>query len=407
MRQSKLFTKTLKQIPKDEKSINSQLLLRAGFIHKEMAGVYSFLYLGLRVLNKIENIIREEMNAISGQEISMTVFQPKNIWTETDRWTKDVGKVMYKCKDEGREIGLGATHEEMLTDIVRHHVRSYTDLPLSIYQVQTKFRKEPRAKSGLLRGREFLMKDLYSFHTTQKDFQKYYDTAKKAYLKIFKRCGLAAIFTEASGAGFTKEHTHEFQVLSSQGEDTIIFCPKMHFSENKEIAKIKAGAKCPVCKNTLKSSKSIEVGNIFPLGTRYSKPMNAHFIDKDGKKKFIIMGSYGIGIGRTMGAIVELYHDNKGIIWPESVAPFEIHLIQIENSSKVKNTAEALYKKLQKEGIEVLYDDRTDKSAGEKFADCDLIGIPKRIVISEKTLAKGSMEVKKRKENNIKLEKIC
>jgi len=418
MRQSQLFSKTLKEAPKDEKSINAQLLIRGGFIHKEMAGVYTFLPLGNRVLKKIENIIREEMNKIGGQEILMPVLQPKYLWEKTDRWSKGIGKVMYKTLDiSGKELALGPTHEEILTNIVSKYIKSYTDLPLYVYQIQTKFRKEPRARSGLLRCREFGMKDLYSFHSSKKDFKNYYKLVKKSYFKILKRCGLQAIFTEASGAGFTKEYTHEFQVLAKGGEDTIIYCPKAHFSQNKEIAQLKKGDRCPICKKTLQEGKSIEVGNIFPLGTKYSQDLNAYFIDKDGKRKLIIMGCYGLGTTRLMAAIVEVYHDEKGIIWPQALAPFQIHLIQInpvgsrsgrqENTKKIKRAAEKLYQDLQKNNLEVLYDDRADKTPGEKFADADLIGISYRAVVSERTLKKNCVEIKKRSEKKIKLIKLA
>jgi len=406
MYQSQLFTKTLREAPKDEKSVNARFLIRAGFIYKEMSGAYTFLPLGLRVLEKIENIIKEEMENVGGQRILMTVLQPRNLWEETGRWSKEIGEVMYKCKDDDKEVGLGPTHEEMLTDIIRHYVKSYEDLPLSVYQIQTKFRKEPRAKSGLLRGREFQMKDLYSFHSSLEDFRKYYQKAARAYFEIFKRCGLEAIMTEASGEGFTKEYTHEFQVLSQDGEDTIIFCSKKDFSQNKEVAKLKAGDKCPRCKNILREGKSIEVGNIFPLGTKYSQSMNAFFSDKDGKKKPIIMGCYGIGISRVMGAIVEIHNDENGIIWPKEAAPFDVHLISIENTQKVKKAAEKLYRDLQKTGIEVLYDDRGERTAGEKFADADLIGIPIRLVVSERTVKQNCAELKKRNEEKTKLVKL-
>ena len=416
MRQSKLFTKTKKQVPKNEKSTNAILLERAGFIYKEMAGVYSFLPLGLRVIKKIEEIVREEMDKISGQEVLMTILQPKKLWQETDRWSEGIGKsVMYKCQGDGK-VGLGPTHEEMLTDIIRNYIQSFEDLPVYIYQIQTKFRREPRARSGLLRGREFDMKDLYSFHSSESDFKKYYEKVKKAYFKIFKRCGLKPIITEASGAGFTKEHTHEFQVLAENGEDKIVYCPKLHFSRNKEISKFKRGDKCPVvkarvCKETLKEAKSIEVGNIFPLGTKYSEAMKAFFTDKDGKRKPIIMGCYGIGISRVMGAVVEIHHDQKGIIWPSQVSPFEIHLIPLGSSEKrisrkIRQTGEKLYNHLKNSGIELLYDDREDKSPGEKFADADLIGIPTRIVISERTLERESVEIKERDGKEIKLIKL-
>ncbi|OGZ17445.1 MAG: hypothetical protein A2Z78_02070 [Candidatus Nealsonbacteria bacterium RBG_13_36_15] len=407
MRQSELFTKTIKEAPKDEKSINAQLLFRAGFVHKEMAGVYTFLPLGNRVLKNIENIIREEMNKIGGQEILMPVLQPKYLWEKTDRWSKGVGKVMYKTKDDsGKEFGLGPTHEEILTNIASKYIKSYSDLPAYIYQIQTKFRKEPRARSGLLRGREFGMKDLYSFHSSEEDFKNYYEIVKKAYFKIFKRCELSVIITEASGAGFTKEYTHEFQVLAKDGEDSIIYCPRFHFAQNKEIAKFKNDSLCPACKKTIQEGRSIEVGNIFPLGTKYSKDLNAYFIDKDGKRKLIIMGCYGIGSSRIMGAIVEVHHDDKGIIWPEEIAPFKVHLIPVEDNQKVIKTTENLYQDLQKQKIEVLYDDRKKRGAGEKFVESDLIGIPFRLVISQKTLSQKKIEVKKRKEKKIELLRV-
>lgn len=403
MLQSELFTKTYKEKSKGEESVNAVLLQRAGFIYKEMAGVYSFLPLGLRTLKKIENIVREEMNKIAGQEVLMTVLQPKALWQKTDRWAKGIGKeIMYKCKD-GIEVGLGPTHEEMLTDIVSKYVRSEDDLPLAIYQIQTKFRKEARAKSGLLRGREFPMKDLYSFHSSEQDFKTYYEKVKKAYLRIFSRCGLQAIITEASGAGFSEGFSHEFQVLSKDGEDTIIYCPGRDFSQNKEISKYKPGQKCPLCGRKLKQGKSIELGNIFPLGCKYSKALGALFTDKKSQRKPIIMGCYGIGISRLMGAVVELYHDKKGIIWPKETAPFKVHLIALHNTKK---ESDKIYRHLIKAEFETLYDDREGKSAGEKFAEADLIGIPVRLVVSQKTLSKNSVEIKRRDEGKTKLVKI-
>lgn len=404
MLQSKLFLKTKKEKPKSEESINAILLQRAGFIYKEMSGVYTYLPLGLKVLRQIEQITREEIEKISGQEVLMTVLQPKKLWQETDRWEKGVGKVMYKCREDGG-IGLGPTHEEMTTDIIRNYVKSYEDLPLYLYQIQTKFRMEPRPRSGLIRTKEFEMKDLYSFHSSQDDFENYYGKVKTAYFKIFKRCGLKAILTEASGAGFIKGFTHEFQVLAKGGEDRIIYCPRHHFSQNKEISKFRAGQKCPFCKTKLKEGKSIEVGNIFPLGTKYSEAMKAYFIDKDGKREPIVMGCYGLGPSRVMATIVEVHHDEKGIIWPKEVAPFDVHLISIFDK-KVKKMAERIYSNLQKANIKVLYDDRKEKSAGEKFFDSDLIGIPIRILISPKTIFKNSLEIKKRAEKKTKLIKV-
>ena len=395
MKQSQLFNKTIKTIPREEESINAKLLIRAGFIHKEMAGVWSFLPLGLRVIRKIENIIREEMNAIGGQELLMTVLQPKSLWQETGRWSNGMEAIIYKV--ENGEIGLGPTHEEEVCDIARTLIKSKDDLPLYLYQIQSKFRKEPRAKSGLLRCREFEMKDLYSFHSSQKDFEKYYEVVKKSYFKIFKKFGLNPFLTQASGGEFTKDFTHEFQVLSQSGEDKIIYCPSSHFSQNKEISKVKAGDKCPLCSKILKQGDAIEVGNIFPLKDKFSKKMNLSFFDEKGEKRNVMMGCYGIGVSRIMGTIVEIYHDQNGIIWPKEVAPFSVHLIPIEiSNSKVKKTTEKIYQNLQERNIDILYDDRQNKSPGEKFAEADLIGIPFRIVISEKTLKTNCLELKKR-----------
>lgn len=400
MRQSQLFTKTLRQAPKDEKSINARLLVRAGFIDKLMSGVYSFLPLGWRVHQKIACIIREEIDAISGQEMFMPALTPKKLWQVTGRWDKGIGEVMYKCKDsEGKEVGLGPTHEEVLCEIVKKFVVSYEDLPCAIYQIQTKFRKEPRARSGLLRGREFTMKDLYSFHDSIEDFRNYYEKVKRAYFRIFKRCGLKTILCEASGGAFSKENSYEFQVLAPQGEDTIFYCPKEDFAVNSEIAKVKEGDKCPRCGLRLLKSRAIEVGNIFSLGTKYSIALGLYFTDRRGKKKPVIMGCYGLGPSRIMGTIVEVFHDKNGIIWPKEVAPYEVHLICLQpKNKKISDSAEKLYNSLQKENIEVLYDDRLKVSASEKLIDSDLIGLPKRIVVSEKTQEKNLLEYKMRAE---------
>ncbi len=408
MLQSQIFTKTQKEDPKDEKSINAILLQRAGFIYKEMAGVYSFLPMGLMVLNKVSNIVREEMQAIGGQEVDMAILQPKALWQKTDRWDKGIGlEVMYKVEDDKMEVGLGPTHEEMLTDIIKNHVESFEDLPFSVFQIQTKFRKETRAKSGVLRGREFLMKDLYSFHASTDDFKDFYEKSKQAYFNVFERCGLKAIITEASGGSFSKEFSHEFQVISQAGEDTIYYCDCGGFSQNEEVYDKKV-TKCPVCAKEIQKAKSIEAGNIFSLGTKYSEPLGALFTDKNGVKAPIIMGCYGIGISRLMGIIVEASHDNKGIIWSKSVSPFACHLLPIlsgkpEQDKEILEKANNVYNNLQKKGILVLYDDRSKKSAGEKFADADLIGIPLRIVISQKTIEQSCIEIKKRNEEKANL----
>lgn len=401
MRQSKLFGKTLREAPKDEFSANAKMLERGGFVYKTMAGVYDYLPLGFRVLEKIENIIREEMNVIGGQEVFMTTLQPKERWEKTGRWEELGKEPMYQFKDHsGREIGLASTHEEPLTEIALRSIHSYKDLPLFIYQIQTKFRDELRAKSGLIRGRELLMKDLYSFHTDEEDFRRFYfGPIDKAYKKVFKRCGLDVYVAEAAGGPFTKERTLEYQVFSEAGEDLILYCAKCHFAQNKDVSSLQVGEKCPKCKGEIRSAKSIEVGNIFPLGTKYSKPLGLFYSDEKGKKRPVIMGSYGIGVSRLMGTIVEVHNDERGIIWPDIVAPFKAHLIEIRakgEGQKVKKTSEKLYKELLAKGVEVLYDDRDDKTAGEKFADADLIGIPWRVVVSEKTLEKGAVEIKKR-----------
>ncbi len=406
---SQLFFKSVKEAPKDEVSLNAKFLTRAGFIQKLSAGVYSYLPLGLRVLNKIENIVREEMNAIAGQEILMPALQTKEIWEESGRW--QTADYLYKLKDrQEKEYALGATHEEVISDIAKKYIASYRDLPLYLYQIQTKFRDELRPKSGLLRTKEFSMKDLYSFHAEEKDFKKYYEEVKKSYLKIIERCGFKkVIIAEAAGGNFTSEYTHEFQVPTEAGEDTIIFCPKCDYARNREISEKKKGDKCPVCGAILEDAKTIEVANIFPLGTRFSEPMNINFIDKKGGKKSVIMGCYGIGPSRIMGAAVEIHNDENGIIWPKEISPFLVHLLLIEGSGgvEIKAAADKVYQDLQRKGIEVLYDERGEKTAGEKFADADLIGIPWRLVVSEKTLQKNCVEVKKRAEEKIELIKIA
>ncbi|MCX6731371.1 MAG: His/Gly/Thr/Pro-type tRNA ligase C-terminal domain-containing protein, partial [Candidatus Parcubacteria bacterium] len=379
----------------DEASVNAQLLERAGFIYKNSAGVYSFLPLGLRVLKKIENIIREEMNAIGGQELLMAGLHDKKYLTASGRWDVDVVFKVISGGNPEPVYNMSWTHEELFAEIATKYINSYKDLPFSGYQIQTKYRDEPRPKSGLLRGREFIMKDLYSFHRDQKDLEKFYDIVKQAYFKIFERCGLKSYCTLAAGGDFTASNTHEFQVLAPIGEDTIFFCEKCGYAENKAISKLKNNAKCPKCGGKIKEEKAIEVGNIFPLGEKYSRAFNLKYVDEKGNKKFVVMGSYGIGLGRTMATIVEIFHDDKGIIWPESVAPFKVHLIELKGAS-----AEKIYNDLIKKGVEVLYDDR-DVSAGEKFADADLIGIPNRVVVSEKTGDK--VELKKRGEDKTKL----
>ncbi len=405
MRQSQLFVKTSKQAPADATSINHQLLVRAGFVDQLMAGVYSYLPLGLRVLRKIENIVREEMDKIGGQEVLMPILHPAEIWKTTGGWDKI--DILFKIKSRtDNEYALGQSEEEVVTPLVMQFLKSYKDLPQAVYQIHWKYRDELRAKSGILRGREFLMKDMYSFHTTQEDFEKFYEIAKKTYLKIYSRLGLTAKVTEASGGSFTDKISYEFEVLTDAGEDTIYYCEECDFCVNAEIAQVKVGTKCPRCsKGVLKEATASEVGNVFDLGQKFPKAFDLTYVDKEDKQQFPIMGCYGLGISRVMGVIVEKFNDDKGIIWPEEVAPFQIHLISLGNDEKVKKAATDLYEKLTKDGKEVLFDDR-DEGAGAKLADSDLIGIPNRYIVSEKTLAQKSVEVKKRKLEDVKLIKI-
>ncbi|MGB9743146.1 MAG: aminoacyl--tRNA ligase-related protein [Minisyncoccales bacterium] len=399
MRQSQLFTKTLRRAPKEEVAVNAQLLIRAGYIDKLMTGVYSYLPLGLRVLKKVENIIREEMNKIGGQEVFLPALHPKEIWQKTNRWQYEE---MFKVKNrQNKEFSLGWTHEEVITPLVKKFLNSYQDLPLAIYQIQDKFRDELRAKAGLLRGVEFIMKDLYSFHQNEKDLDSYYEKVKKAYGQVFKRCGLGkqTYLVLASGGPFSK-YSHEFQTETPAGEDTIFLCEKCRLGINKEIVE-EEKYRCPQCGNqNLVTKKTIEVGNIFKLKDKFSRPFNLVYKDRDGQEKAVLMGCYGIGLGRLIGTIVEIYHDQQGIVWPAEVAPYQIHLIPIGSSRKIKKITDKLYLDLQKEKIEVLYDDRENITAGEKLVEADLIGLPLRLVISEKTLERDCFEVKYR--NKIK-----
>lgn len=403
MKQSQLFTKTQKNAPKDEVSKNAQLLIRGGFIDKEMAGAYSFLPLGLKVLNKIIQIIREEMNALGGQEVTLTALQNPEIWQKTDRWDDVRVDDWFKTKLKNEsELGLGFTHEEPLTQIMSKHISSYKDLPKYVYQFQTKFRNELRAKSGIMRTREFIMKDLYSFNTTQEEQDEFYEKSKVAYKNIFDRCGIGqqTFLTFASGGSFAK-YSHEFQTICPAGEDIIYIDKEKKIAVNKEVYNDEVLKDLDLKKENLEEQKAIEVGNIFKLGTKFSEALGLNFKDDKGQEHPVIMGSYGIGPARVMGTIVELNSDDKGIIWPESVAPFKVHLISLGKNKE----AEKIYNDLQKQGVEVLFDDR-DETAGTKFADADLLGLPYRVVVSEKTLDKDSVELKKRSEEKTELVKI-
>lgn len=404
MLQSKLFTKTIKEAPKDEASFNARILIRAGFIDKLSAGVYSFLPLGLRVLRKITAIIKEEMESIGAQEILMPALSPKANWEKTNRW--ESFDVMFKLSGaDKKEYALSPTHEEVVSPLAANFIYSYKDLPIHIYQIQTKFRNELRAKSGLMRGREFCMKDLYSFNKTQEELDMFYEKAKQAYSRVYEKTGVGEItyLTYASGGTFSK-YSHEYQTVCEAGEDTIYICDKCRVAINEEI--ISEQSKCPLCgRDEFRKEKASEVGNIFKLGNKYTAPFGVKYTDKDGNSKDVLMGCYGIGPTRLMGAVVEVCNDEKGIVWPEKIAPFKVHLIGIfksggeEGDDPSRKEADHLYKKFKEAGIEVLYDDRKDVSAGKKFADFDLIGCPWRVVVSEKTLEKDSVEIKKRKNN--------
>lgn len=400
MRQTKLFTKTRKEVPADEVSKNAELLTRGGFIHKEMAGVYTYLPLGLRVLNKIENIVREEMNAIGGQEVSMTALQDPELWKKTDRWSDEKVDVWFKTKlKNDTELGLGCTHEEPITNMMTNFISSYRDLPLFAYQFQTKFRNELRAKAGILRGREFLMKDMYSFCKSEEEHNEFYEKSKVAYMNVYKRVGLGHItyVVFASGGMFSK-YSHEFQTITSVGEDLIYLDENTGIAVNKEVLNEEVLASLGVKRENLVEHKAIEVGNIFTYGKRYSEPLNLNFTNEQGENIPVFMGAYGIGIGRVMGTVVETLSDDKGIIWPASIAPFAVHLLVLGEDEAVISEANKVYDALVANNIEVFFDDRAHVMAGEKFADADLLGMPLRAVVSMRSMKENGIEIKKRTE---------
>lgn len=401
MKSSQLFTKTTKNISAETESINAQLLTRAGFIYQELAGAYAFLPLGWKVIQNIEKIVREEMDKISN-ELHLTALSPKERWQATNRHESVDVLMSTKAANEialqksTAEYILNPTHEDIITPIAKQYATSYKDLPFTAYQIQTKFRNEARAKSGLLRGREFIMKDLYSFHTTEENLKEFYETAKERYIAVYDRLGIGldTFITLASGGDFTNEYSHEFQTLLESGEDIIYLDRKNNIAYNKEVATPEDAKKLGVDFDKLEQIKACEVGNIFPLGTKYSELLDYYYTDKDNERHLVWMGSYGIGISRMMGVIVEKHHDDKGIIWPEEVAPFKYHIIALPDETNIK-VGEQIYNKLGEENC--LFDDRAEVSPGEKFGDADLIGIPTQIVISKKTLENDSVEVVDRK----------
>lgn len=397
MRYGHFLGKTKRETPSGEQSLNAKLLEQAGYVNKLAAGVYSYLPLGKRVIDNISMIIREEMNSVGGQEIFLPALHPADNWKVTGRW--ESFDVLFRIKDASeRDLVLGPTHEEVLYPLMKTYVKSYKDLPMSVYQIQTKFRDELRSKSGLLRGREFLMKDLYSFHSDQSDLEEYYTRVVQAYKNIFSRVGVKAIYTDALGGTFA-HRSHEFQVETVSGEDTVFYCSKCDRGWNKEVVdedKMEV-EKCIVCSGSLKELKACEVGNIFKLTPKYSEDFDLSFVDEKGEKKLVIAGCYGLGVSRLMGVIAEVFNDENGLKWPESIAPYRYYLI---NLSSDKSRAEELYIKMQKKDC-VLFDDRTE-SAGVKFKDADLIGIPYRIVISDK-LSSDEVELHNRSTGETKV----
>ncbi len=397
MRLSNLFTKTSKTVPADEPSKNAQLLIQAGFIHKEMAGVYSYLPLGKRVLDNIAQIVREEMNAIGGLEVQLSVLQSKDLWEKTGRWDDNVVDNWFKTKlKSGTEVGIGLTHEEPLTNALSSFVNSYKELPVYAYQIQNKFRNELRAKSGLMRGREFLMKDLYSFSLSQAEHDAFYEQAAAAYLKVYERLGVgdSTYRTYASGGIFSK-FSDEFQTLSDVGEDTIYVHEGRRLAVNKEVLNDEVLAELSLNREELVEKRAVEVGNIFSLGSNYADKLGFYYTDEAGQQQSVIMGCYGIGISRLMGLLAEHFADGKGLVWPVAVAPAKVYIARLGDSEEVVRQADELYDRLAKAGVESLYDDR-DMRAGQKFADADLLGIPYRVVISDKTVAGGQYELKAR-----------
>lgn len=395
MRQTKLFTKTTKNVPADEVAKNAQLLIRAGYVHKEMAGAYAYLPLGLRVLEKIKQIIREEMEAIGSNEIVMTSLQKPATWQQTGRWSDEVVDIWFKTElKDHSQLGLGWSHEEPIVEMLKQFVRSYKDLPVSVYQFQTKLRNELRAKSGVMRGREFVMKDMYSVHTSAEDLADYYQRATDAYLRIFARLGIGqdTYVTFASGGSFTK-FSHEFQTICEAGEDVIYLHRDKNLAINEEVLD-EAVAELGISKDQLERVKTAEVGNIFNFGTQKTDDMGLKFTDQDGQIKSLYMGSYGIGVTRLMGVIVEKMADDQGLVWPQAIAPFQLHLVLLDEEARQQ--ADQLYQQLQEQGVEVLYDDRPKIRPGEKFADSDLLGLPYRLVIGKRSVGQDRYEFIKR-----------
>jgi prolyl-tRNA synthetase len=405
MRQSQLFTKTRKEAPSDEVSKNAELLIRGGFIYKEMAGVYSYLPLGLKVLKKIEDIIRDEMDKAGGVEMKTSILQNKEIWEKTNRWNDNEVDIWFKTKlKNGGEVGLSWSNEEDFASILKQYVSSHKDLPLYLYDFKDILRNETRSKSGILRGREFYWKALYSFSKDEAEHNEFYEKMKTAYINIFRRAGIGHMtyLTFASGGAFSK-YSHEFQTITSAGEDTIYVSEDKAIAVNKEVMEDEVLSSLSLEKDKLVEHRAIEVGNIFSLGTSKSEALELYYANENGEKKPVFMGSYGIGLGRLMGTVVEVLSDDKGIVWPETIAPFKIHLLSLGEDAEVLKEAEKVYESLVNAGVEVLFDDRSGMSAGEKFADADLLGMPYRAVVSARSMKENGIELKKRTEEKGKI----
>lgn len=403
---SKLLMPTLRDVPADAEVVSHQLMLRGGFIRKLASGIYNYLPLGYRVIKKVGDIVRQEMDAVGAQELLMPAVQPAELWQESGRW-QEYGRELLRIKDRhDNEFCFGPTHEEIITDIVRKNVKSYRQLPLALYQIQTKFRDETRPRFGLMRGREFIMKDCYSFDRSEVEAKKSYQNYYEAYKKIFKRCGLKFRAVEAVTGVIGGSLSHEFQVLADSGEDAIVSCSQCDYAANVEKAEFKAGEKCGRCgQGTMEAHRGIEVGQVFYLGDKYSKTLKAHFLDEDGTEKPFVMGCYGIGIGRTAAAAIEQNHDEHGIKWPVGIAPYSVVVLNLGEDAAVKDTAEKIYRDFLALGVDALWDDR-DERAGVKFNDMDLIGIPFQVVVGKRGLEKGEVEVKTRATNQKEVVKI-
>jgi prolyl-tRNA synthetase len=405
MRQTHLFTKTRKEAPADEVAKNAQLLIRAGYISKEMAGVYAYLPLGLKVQEKIKQIVREEMNAIAGQELIMTALQKKELWESTGRWDDSVVDVWFKSElKAGGEVGFGWSHEEPIGEMMKNYISSYKDLPISVYQFQTKLRNEMRAKSGVMRGREFIMKDMYSFCADEESHLAYYEATKPAYMKVFERLGIGedTFVTFAAGGAFTK-FSHEFQTVCVAGEDVTYINREKGIAINEEVLTDETLASLNITRDELEKTTTAEVGNIFNFGQQKASDLGLTYKNEVGEDVPVWMGSYGIGVTRLIGVLVEKFADDKGIVWPESVAPFKVHLVALNtDDAEVRDYAEGVYASFKDRGVEVLFDDR-DARAGEKFADSDLLGMPYRVVVSKKLKESGQFEVVTRKTGDVRM----